>query len=206
MFSNIFYLPVRLRFKKTVLSPLSLYTEKELLSLFTRSDDAAFTEIYNRYWNKLFSVAANKLNNPAEAEEIVQDIFLDLWKRRMEFHITASLNAYLATAVKYKVINILTKRNQQLCFSKQVVINSSCADISTEQWLNFEELKERLGKLVAALPEKCRFVFQLSRNKGLSQKEIASQLGVSEKTVEAHLSKAIRTLRTQLKNFFIFLF
>ena len=192
--------------KKTVLSSLSLYTEKELLSLFSKSDDAAFTEIYNRYWNKLFSVAANKLNNLAEAEEVVQDIFLDLWKRRKELNITICLNAYLATAVKYKVINIFAKRNQQLRFCEKTIMDRSIADISTEQWLSFQELRDRLGKLVAALPEKCRFVFQLSRDRGLSQKEIASQLDISEKTVEAHLSKAIRTLRTELKNFLPFLF
>ena len=188
------------------MTSLSLHTEKELLSQFAKSDDDAFTEIYNRYWDKLFSVAANKLNNFSEAEEVVQDIFLDLWKRRIELNITTCLNAYLATAVKYKVINILAKRNQQLRFAKQAAITNNSADISTEQWLSFQELKERLSKGVAALPEKCGLVFQLSRDKGLSQKKIASQLGISEKTVEAHLSKAVRTLRTELKNFFIFLF
>ena len=60
-----------------------------------------------------------------------------------------------------------------------------------------------LSKLVAALPEKCRIVFQLSRDNGFSQKEIAAHLGIAEKTVESHLSKAIRTLRSELKIFFI---
>ena len=186
------------------MSPLSLHTEKELLSLFSNSDDAGFTEIYNRYWDKLFTVAANKLNNLAEAEEVVQDIFLDLWKRRMELNITTCLNAYLGTAVKYKVINILAKRNVHLRFSEQISITHTNADFSTEQWLGFLELKEQVGKQVAALPEKCRLVFELSRDKGFSQKEIASHLHISEKTVESHLYKAIRILRTELKNIYSF--
>jgi RNA polymerase sigma-70 factor (ECF subfamily) len=71
-------------------------------------------------------------------------------------------------------------------------------DHSTENWLQFEQLKEQLARATAQLPEKCRMVFQLSREKGFSQKQIAGQLGISEKTVESHLSKALRVLRNSL--------
>ena len=179
---------------------ISSYDERELLLLLAKGDELAFTEIYNRYWNKLFSVASLKLNNPFEAEELVQDIFLDLWRRRKELEITNCVSAYLATAVKYKVINMLAKRNHHSCYSEHEEKNSTNTDYSTEQWLSFQELKGRLGKLVTALPEKCRLVFQLSRDAGLSQKAIASELGIAEKTVESHLSKAIQTLRLGLKS------
>ena len=183
---------------------ISSYNEKELLLLLAKGDELAFTEIYNRYWNKLFSIASLKLNNPSEAEELVQDIFLDIWKRREELQITACINAYLATAVKYKIINILAKRNCHSFYSAQAEKINTNTDISTEQWLSFQELKGRLGKLVTALPEKCRLVFQLSRDAGLSQKAIASQLGIAEKTVESHLSKAIQSLRLGLKTLLFF--
>jgi RNA polymerase sigma-70 factor (ECF subfamily) len=75
-------------------------------------------------------------------------------------------------------------------------------DYTTENQLNFEELKDRLAKHVAELPEKCRIVFQLSREEGLSQKEIALRTGISEKTVEGHISRALQALRTNLQNFF----
>lgn len=175
--------------------------DNSLLNLLKASDNEAFTEIYRRYWKKMFAVAAHKLQHLAEAEEVVQDIFLDLWNRKTELNITASLGTYLAAAVKYKVLNVLAKRNQQLKYAQHAAMHTPEADVSTEQWLQFAELRERLEKLVAELPEKCRLVFKLSREKGLSQKEIAATLDISEKTVEAHLARATRHLKVNLGSY-----
>lgn len=164
------------------------------------SDEAAFTEIYNLYWKKLFFIAAHKLNNLCEAEEIVQDIFLDLWKRRKEFNISVSFSSYLSVCVKYKVINVLARRSQHLRYSKHAISVNNAADLSTQYSLGFEELKEQLMKETAKLPEKCRIVFQLSREHGYSQKQIAQELQISEKTVESHISRALHSLRTGLGN------
>jgi len=173
----------------------------QLLRLLKNDNEGAFTEIYDRYWKKLFAVASNKLGTLSEAEEIVQDIFLDLWRRRKELELNGELSSYLAVAVKYKVINILAKRHLYSKYSRHL---SSQRDIdsSTENWLQFEELKERLEKLVTALPDKCQLVYRLSREKGFSQKQIASALNIAEKTVESHLSRALNSLRAVLHNFF----
>jgi len=174
--------------------------EKELLHRLHRGDDKAFTEIYDRYWKKLFYIAAHKLQNLAEAEEVVQDIFLELWKRRTELNITTSLSSYLAVCVKYKVINVLAKRILQLRYRTYNLHHLHLSDRSTEQVIQFEALKEQLVKETAKLPEKCRLVFQLSREEGYSHKQISAKLGISEKTVESHLSKALRSLRTGLSH------
>ncbi|MBE7170151.1 MAG: RNA polymerase sigma-70 factor [Williamsia sp.] len=179
--------------------------EKELLDLLNQGESRAFTEIYNRYWKKLFTLAANKLDNLAEAEELVQDIFTELWNRRGELAITTSLASYLAVAAKYKVIDLLAKKARHRKYQQHAATNQPTADSPTLQWLDCQELKERMYNSVARLPEKCRLVFELSRHKGYSQKQIASRLGISEKTVEAHLGKALRTLRTSLSSFFALL-
>ncbi len=180
--------------------------EKKLLQNLHKGDDKAFTEIYDRYWKKLFYIAAHKLQNLAEAEEVVQDIFLDLWKRRTEVNITSCLSSYLAVCVKYKVINVLAKRTLQLRYQLYNSHQSHLCDHSTEQAIQFEALKEQLLKETAKLPHKCRLVFQLSREKGYSHKQIAARLGISEKTVESHLSKALRTLRLGLSHIMSVLF
>ncbi|MDI9363856.1 MAG: RNA polymerase sigma-70 factor [Flavobacterium sp.] len=169
-----------------------------LLERLSTGDKAAYTEIYNRYWQKLFAVAANKLNNLADAEEIVQDIFLELWNRRVSLVITSKLSSYLSVSVSYKVINVLAKRNVQNRYQQYAISSSPLADYSTIQWLEFEELRERFLNQVAQLPEKCQLVFKLSREENLSYKEIAKQLSISEKTVEAHLSKARHILKMNL--------
>ena len=175
--------------------------EKELLRLLQNSDEAAFTHIYNLYWKKCFFSAAQKLQNLSEAEEIVQDIFLDIWKRREELTISTCLSSYLSVSVKYKVINFLAKRNLQSRYRKHASATNDLSDSSTEYNLQLEDLREQLAKETAKLPEKCRMVFQMSREAGFSQKQIAKKLNISEKTVESHLSRALRSLRTGLGQF-----
>ena len=169
-----------------------------LLQQLTLGDNAAYTEIYNRYWQKLFAVAAHKLKNLADAEEIVQDIFLEIWNRRETLVITTKLSSYLSVAVSYKVINVLAKRNVKARYNQYAIEHSPNADFSTINWLDFEELKARFLRNVADLPEKCQLVFKLSREENLSHREIASRLEISEKTVEAHLSKARHILKMNL--------
>lgn len=181
-----------------------LTNEKELLTRLYNSDQQAFTDIYNLYWKKLFFVAAHKLHNLSEAEELVQDIFLDLWNRRHELQIQGNLSSYLAVCVKYKVINVLAKRNLKARYQQHAYLTSSLADQSTIQTLQLEELKKQLMAETNKLPHKCRLVFELSRNDGYTQKQIANRLRISEKTVEAHLSRALRALRTGLSHLMTF--
>jgi RNA polymerase sigma-70 factor (ECF subfamily) len=181
----------------------NILDDKVLIVLLQNGDEHAFTEIYNRYWDKLFSIAANKLKDLDEAEEIVQDIFVSLWKRREELGSIETLSPYLAVSVKYRVIKYLDKRDNQQKYSDYSQQVTSIADDSTEQWLEFEELRSRLAMFVADLPEKCRLVYRLSRESGFSQKRIAGELGISEKTVEAHLGKALKTLRARLSSFLL---
>jgi RNA polymerase sigma-70 factor (family 1) len=175
----------------------SSYQDSALAQLLAKGDEKAFTEIYNRYWEKLFSVASNKVNDLSLAEELVQDIFLDIWKRRSTINITGELAAYLAVAMKYKVIDARQKRNRATAYAQHAG-SFPLADDSTRQQLSFEELKDRLAALVGKLPEKCQLVYRLSREAGLSQKEIANHLDISEKTVESHISRAVKSIQSGL--------
>ncbi|MGY3055301.1 RNA polymerase sigma-70 factor (family 1) [Pedobacter sp. UYEF25] len=175
--------------------------DSELVLMLKLDNEEAFTEIYNRYWKKLYVVACNKLGNFAEAEEVVQNIFLSIWFRRATIEIASNLNAYLAVCVKYKVIKALNKRFHQKKYLASLNDND-ILDNSTQEWLQFEEMKGQLSKLVADLPTKCQLVYRLSKEEGLSQKKIAEDLGISQKTVEAHLTTAIKKLKAGLSLFF----
>jgi RNA polymerase sigma-70 factor (ECF subfamily) len=176
------------------------FTDSELTGLLQDGDHTAFTEIYNRYWKKLFLVAAHKVKDLEEAEEIVQHIFVSLWNRRESLKITSSLSAYLSVSVKYRVIKALDKQYHQQKYTDSLGMKG-ISDDSTQEWLDFLELKDQLEKLVCALPEKCRLVYRMSKERGLSQKKIAEELEISEKTVEAHLGKAMKSLRAGLNQF-----
>jgi RNA polymerase sigma-70 factor (family 1) len=179
---------------------LSDYTDNGLFDRVAKGDEAAFTMLYERYWDKLFAVAANQLGDLAVAEELVQDVLLDLWQRRTSIQLTGELQAYLAVAMKYRVINVQARRKKFREYQQQA--GQPVADHSTEHWLSFEEMKGQLAALVDRLPERSRLAYQLSREQGLSQKEIARVMNISEKAVEHNLARAIKSLREGLRNMF----
>ncbi|MBE8721974.1 RNA polymerase sigma-70 factor [Sphingobacterium pedocola] len=177
-------------------------SDQELVELLYQGDEGAFTAIYDRYWKKLFIIASNRLSELEEAEEIVQDIFVSLWIRRHRLNLTSTLSRYLAVSVKYRVFTAINKSYTQKQYLDMVLaLDASQIDDSTQELLAFEELQRELESYVSDLPEKCQLVFRMSREQGYSQKQIAAQLQISEKTVEAHLGKAFKTLRTKLSSF-----
>lgn len=179
------------------------FTDGELLAALKQGDQTAFIEIYDRYWDKLFSMAGHKLEQLEDAEEVVQNIFISLWNRRQTLTITSTLNSYLAVSVKYRVIKVLEKQHYQKKY-RDSLGREVMLDDSTREWLEFTALKEQLEQLVKALPDKCQLVYRMSREEGFSQKEIAGKLDISEKTVEAHMGKALKAIRSGL-NIFIFM-
>lgn len=181
-------------------------TDEALLEL-TRSDHRmAFTELYDRYWKKLFVIAANKLKDHPVAEELAQDLLADIWQRRHKIEITTTFNGYLSVALKYRIIDHIARQHVRNKYELYLNANRKDFDNVTEDWLSFEELKERLAAFVSELPEKCRIIYKLSKDDGLSNKEIAQRQNISEKTVEAHLTRAMKNLRNKLgdAHFFIF--
>ena len=180
-------------------------SDVELTDLLRSEDRHAFTEIYNRYWKKLFTAASNKLDDLQQAEDIVQQIFITIWNRRTVLDIKSSLASYLAVSVKYRILKQLSENFKQKKAGDSTAQAAALEvlDNSTQEWLEFLEIKERLSILVDGLPEKCKFIFQLSRDKGYTRKQIATELNISEKTVEWYLGKAIKSLRSGLKSFFI---
>ena len=184
------------------MTPYATYTDEELAALLLHSNEGAFTEIYTRYWQRLFFIAAKKTKDPYEAEGLVQEVFLDIWRRREQLALHGLLRHYLAVALKYRFINWQAKRGRASAYVSYVSHQMPGPDNSPESWLSFEELRDRLAALVAGLPEKCRIAYQL-KEEGLSQKDIAVQMNVSENTVATHLARARKSLRAALGDFFI---
>lgn len=177
--------------------------EQELANQLRLDDDLAFSEIYSRYWDKLYVLARNRLGDPYESEEVVQDIFCNLWRRRHKFVLQNGFNNYFSVAVKFEVINRLSKLQKAAAYEKEMA-DATELDQSTLQQLDLNELLQQLQQNINSLPEKCRIVFKLQYEEGYTQRQIAQTLDISEKTVEAHLAKARRSLRETVGNPLIF--
>lgn len=179
--------------------PFTKSTDQELIALIAKDNREAFAALYQRYWDKVFTVALHRLGDVHEAEEVVQEIFLSLWARRNSLQLTHSLQTYLSVAVKYKVINHLARQYRRQLQLNELANTAPQNFNSTAEWLNEKELRTQLEKGIGNLPEKCRIVFLLSREENKTYAEIAAELNISQKTVEAHMSKALSTLRQSLK-------
>jgi len=176
-------------------------TDQQLASLLQASDSGAFKYIFDRFWDKLLVVAAKRLESMPEAEEAVQDIFLNLWRKRETFELKASFENYLAVAVKFEVINRRAKRVRENALYTELE-SLPLPTSSDNPNFDLEYLRQQLEHTINSLPPKCQLVFRLSRNDDYTNKQIAQELGVTEKAVEKHISKALKALRKRLGNYY----
>ena len=169
-----------------------------LVNLLKDGDEKALSALFNRYWDKMLVVACKRLDEPEEAEEIVQDIFFRLWQHRASLELRHSFATYLAVAVKYRVINKLDQLYRLHQRAEHAALYTDQFSPSPEEHILEQEMQQQIESSIKQLPEKCRIIFGMSRQQGLTYKQIAAELEISEKTVEAHMSKALKDIRSSL--------
>jgi RNA polymerase sigma-70 factor (ECF subfamily) len=164
---------------------------------------AAYECIYNKYWPLLYAYVYNRLKSREITEEIVQEVFFSLWNRRTALQLTQTLSAYLYTAVKYQIFNYMkadkVRKTYAATFSRY---NDQLQDNSNVEYITYADLANAVEKEVSRLPEKCQQVFRMSRNEHRSIQDIAASLNISHKTVENHLTKALKHLRLAFREYF----
>jgi len=171
--------------------------ERALLDRLRSGDQAAFDSIFRDHYPHLVTFGQSLLRDRAAAEDVAQEVMLELWRRREDIVIQESLRAYLLRATRNRSLNQLRHANVARRAEPQLVGEESISAAGASK-LVAAELREALTAVVAELPPGCREVFQLSRGQGLRYAEIASTLGISVKTVESQMGKALRHLRTRL--------
>ena len=175
-----------------------------LLSERLRSgEQSAFQEIYHRYWYRLYQVARRKVRSEEDAEEIVQDIFVDLWERREQLLIQ-ELNKFLFKAVKYQILSYLKAQLVRQAYQASKQRFHQDTDTQTEEQLALKDLNEALLAGIEQLPAKTQEIFRLNRLEGRSAKEIADILLIPERTIEYHITQALRIMRSHLKDFIVY--
>jgi len=182
-----------------MITRLDSLTDEQLLFFLKENNADAFDEIYNRYWTKLFSQAFKRLGSREITEEVLQDLFTKLWNNRHQLTITSSLGAYLSVSIKYLVLNQIEKEAVRKKFALGQKQATTTHNNLTEETVIFHELEGLVAQEVGKLSPKCKLVFTLSRFEQYSNKDIAQHLNISEKTVENQITKAIKFLKTNLK-------
>jgi RNA polymerase sigma-70 factor (ECF subfamily) len=181
------------------------FQNEQIASLLVKKDEAAFEQVFKTHYKNLYAYAFSILKDEDEADETVQQVFFKLWERSEQLSISGPIAAYLYRAVHNESLNFLKHQNVKASHRLHVAYSMKNKAEQPQNKLAGKELEEKFREALNELPEQCRTVFQLSRFEDMKYKEIADKLDISVKTVENHMGKALKLLRTKLVDFLILL-
>ena len=168
---------------------------------FSQTD---FEQLFKTHFQHLCHFAYQYISDQDSARDITQKVFINLWENRENINPEKSIRSYLFTSVRNRCLNHI--RDQKKYRSKVLDLDINDFEFAFEEdHLAVEELKNKIVEAMATLPEKCRIVLEMSRYKGIKYNEIAEELNISVKTVEAHMSKALKTLKHHLEDYIFLL-
>lgn len=179
--------------------------EKAIMEQIRAGDQTAFDDLFRQYYRYLVVVAFRYLQDDHRAKDMVQEVFLDFWKRRETIQIEQSIKAFLRRAVVNNCLSTLRK-NQRIDLKETPDMTASRLQDKVDKIYEYKELEEIVEAAVSSLPERCQAVFRMSRQENLSHKEIAEKLGISTKTIENQMTKALKIIREALKKYGLLLF
>ena len=174
---------------------------QHILKELRNGKEAAFRQLFYAHYDPLYRHAFKYLNDSQVAEEMVQDAFVNIWENRQKIEIRTSLEGYLFTSVRNLCLNYLKSKYAR---SRTLTVElSTIAEEANEADHEpvSDELRARLAQGLAQLPEKCRIIFNLSRNGGMTYQEIADELGISKETVKTQIKVALHKLRAFLRDY-----
>lgn len=177
--------------------------ETVLIERISYGDKTAFEIIFHHYYPGLVLFANQFVFDKAEAEDIVQDFFVKFWQIKDQIEHTDTLKSYFFSSIRNSCINNLKHKKIKNNYLNWLSESSSHSLLYNEDLYVVSELQEKLKRSLDLLPTKCREVFIMSRLKGMKNDEIADQLNISKRTVETHISNAIKVLRMQFKDYFV---
>lgn len=173
-------------------------SDLELTDLLQGGDANAYTVIYNRYFDELYLHAYNRLRDKEEAQDVIHELFAGLWNKREDLRIKSSLAAYLYTAVRNRVMDVIAHQQVETKYVSSLQNFIEQGYCITDHQVRERQLAGLIEKGIADLPPKMKEVFELSRKHIMSHKEIASQLNLSEQTVRKQINNALKILRAKL--------
>ncbi len=189
-------------------APFMIRNNKQLLELLEDGDEASFKVVYGHFYSRLFYFVSEYIPNKDLVENILQDTFLTLWEKKSKLKTDTNLNAYLYTVAKNNSLKKLRdQRYRQALFQSaplsdfELELQAGALDKLDTSEILFSEIEQIVQKTLNTLPPQCKQVFELSRFQHRKNTEIAEALHISPKTVEGHMTKAIKAFRMSLKDY-----
>jgi len=177
---------------------VELSREKQIALKVIEGNHDAFAQLYDLYAERIYYFALRFMISKEDAENVTQEVFVKLWETRDRIDVNLSLSSYLFTIARNTIFNIHRKRVNEIAYLEHLSTYLESNHVRLENEIIFRDIQEQLERIINDLPPQRKKVFDLSRKQGLSHKEIAEQLNISEKTIETHIRLALKTLREGL--------
>lgn len=175
--------------------------DKILIDKLKKDDQVSFSIIFSNYYSDLVHFAFHFIHDLNESQEIVQDVFLKIWENRHHLDIDISLKSYLLKSVQNRCIDYSRHYNIKQHYSSAILENHFDSTRDTEDYLMHSELEEKLYSALQRVPAEFSEPFTMSRFEGMNYAKIAQKLGVSIRTIEVRIAKALLLLKKELKDF-----
>ncbi len=172
----------------------------ELVQKLQNDDVEAFDLVYEKYAGKLYGFTLKYLKSTDETEELIQSVFLKVWENRKGLREESSFKSYLFTIAYNEICNIFRRRSHVQKFIGEQLIENSQTSSETEELIDYNSILEQVDKIIDKLPERQKTIFVKSRREGKSNKEIATELGLSSGTVDNYISESLKFIRSNLQN------
>ncbi|WP_319500043.1 RNA polymerase sigma-70 factor [uncultured Draconibacterium sp.] len=170
----------------------------KILSALAQDDEASLEKLFNYYYPRLFNFSKSILKLEDGIDDILQEVFVKIWKNRKNINSAATFNSYIFIITRNLLLNELRRRLSFQNTKEEVKRLSLANEYSLSEQIDYQELKEKIDAFVEELPDRQKEVFLLSRSEGLSHKEIAEKLGIKPKTVEYHITLAVKCLKEKI--------
>lgn len=171
-------------------------SDLRLLQKIREGDERAFDKLFEQYWDLLFNAAYGRLKSADLAKDVVQDVFIDFWKRRGSIQLTNKIEVYLFTAVKYQIFKLIDQMSIEVGLENEDSVHL----MPQEEILSLEELYHKLEVALDELPEMAGIIFKMNKLQGLSASEVALKLEINVQSVHNSIHKSIKILKNSLKS------
>jgi len=174
---------------------------KKVVAELAQNNDSSIDELFNYYYPRLFNFSRSILKIEDGIDDILQEVFVKIWQNRRNIKSTDTFNAYIFTITRNLLLNELRRRINSNSLKEEIRKFSTAPEYSLNKTIEYREMQEKVDTVINELPGRQKEIFVLSRKNGLSHKEIAEKLGIKTKTVEYHISLAIKHIKSELSRF-----